>query len=347
MFLPPLTPKFDAALRDVHSGKPSFRLQAAQRLGDPPSGQESSAADALAVLLADERAQIRATAVLSFARIAPEGRAKQLLNLSADPAWAVRQRAVRGLGSYPSAVAAPYLTDCLGHSQYVDVRAEALVVLAELGPESVVAALPTYLASEETELRLHAALAVKLIADHETEGGAEVLRGCIPSLAECLNDRDPGVQIEAAHALAACHDPRAVPLLVSALGDRDLAIDAALSLAELAAHTQFNHDQALARAALARQVSRKWANRHLRTACAVALAMLGDLRGVAQLRRLIRSRWNPARPFAVELIGRFRIRPLRNDLADLLEKPRGLPATLLQDALDQLPQRIAPPAQHN
>jgi len=73
MFLPPLPPTFDAALRDVNARAPRFRLAAAERLAAAGDGEVVQAIEALQQLLRDELGPIRAAAAVGLGELGSEG----------------------------------------------------------------------------------------------------------------------------------------------------------------------------------------------------------------------------------------------------------------------------------
>lgn len=353
MFLSQLPPNFDAALRDVASKKLEFRLAAAKRLADPPEDRIAEALEALRTLCRDDTARVRAHALESIGGLSHPASLPLLQAGMNDLAPLVREAAMRGLIDQPDAAALRVLEHAT-ESEHAEVRFHAVGGLAQRAPDTSLSRISAALLDPDTQVRLQAISAYRVLLPEEAlvqrqdDTAVKASQHCEKRIAPLLSDGDPAVRFEAALTLTACRSisplpEAALPELLGALDRRDWALDAALAVSELAHQQRLAHDGPLALRALTKKAIRFGGNAHLKVACAVGLVMLGDLRGVSLLRKAIRSRWNPARPFAVELAGRFCIRPLRGELSELEASPKGLVPELVEEALRKIPPRLAPP----
>lgn len=308
MFLPPLAPTFDAALRDVHARDPRFRLAAAERLASPDEGRRDDAAAALRTLVG-------------------------------DPLGPIRQAAVTALGHLGDADSSELLHACFD-DEHVDVR-QAAVTAAALVDRDRAWLLPL-LADPRPELRFQAVRAIAahepslaptllpLLDDHEPRVASSAARalgelastapsGTTDALVRALDRAD--VAFAAAVALADHDDPRGEAVLVRALPERSLVLEAIEALGDIAGPA--------ARDALAAHGARVFAPLLVRAAAGAALARRGDPRGEPVLARVLDAWRSDGRDYAVHAVGELRLERLLPLLLRLARRLRGAdPVTL-------------------
>ena len=316
-YLPPLPPSFEAALRDRSAKNPRHRLAAAARLGSPPEGRESEAAEALVPLLDDPMPAIRQTAIASLGHLRDASALDVILQRFDDPEPGVRQTAVIAVAEIGDARAAEPLERALADER-ADVRFQAVVSFAQMFPNEALDAVAPLLDDEDAEVRANAAAALGALGDR---------RAC-DRIARLLDDAHPVPQREAALALGKLGDARASDVLRECLRDPDRAIDAALALGRLHAED--------AREDLARVAGGIFTSLHLKAAAGAALAQIGDARGVEALRAVLRAFRHDGRSFAAELVGELGIVDLAPELAELAARPRGADPAVVQRALERL-----------
>lgn len=316
-FLAPLSPTFDAALRDVRAKGREFRLSAAVVLGEPDEGREAEAAEALRVLARDAAPEVRAAALDSMGRLGRLELLEDVLGGLGDRSPAVREMAMASAAALGGERGRAAVCEGL-ESDHPEVRFQALCALAhEPLPEleSVVARL---LHDPDEEVASEAATTLAAI-------GA---RAFVGSLAERVDHAPRRVRDAAAMALAHLGDLRAVPHLRAMVRDRRAPLDAVLALGELGAREAADD--------LAEAARGLFAPLFLRAAAGASLVQLGDARGVPLLRATLRALRSDARSFAVEQVGRLRVVELAPELARLAERPRGVDYAVLTDALRSL-----------
>jgi putative membrane-bound dehydrogenase-like protein len=135
--------------------------------------------------------------------------------------------ALRRIGKYPKLPAVPVLTRKLS-SPEAEVRAAAIEALGELRATEGRAPLLALLQDKDVRVRRAAAGAA---------GGLRA-RQAIEPLLKLATDADPAVRRASLDSLRRLREPRAVPLAVAALGDRQLEIKALECLGELAGPEQ-------------------------------------------------------------------------------------------------------------
>ena len=313
MFLPALTPTFDAALRDVRSADGRFRLAAAERLADAPVDRESDACTGLIVLANDDLGPIRAAALSSLERLGELRGLHVARKRIDDEHRATRCAAVRAAASLDedSVQWLPGLLD----DPRVDIRAEAILALGEHGGARVAPWLERGLQDEDEHVRGAAAAAV----------GDLGLDALVVPLRALLTD-GPSAAFSAAVALAAMGHPSGEAVLIAALADRDVALHAAEALGEIATGA--------GRDALARHAARPFAPLLLRAAAGAALARQGDARGEAALARVIEAWRADGRDYAVHAVGELGLANLVPALLRLARRLRGADPRVLASALD-------------
>lgn len=319
MFLPPLPPTFDAALRDVNARAPRFRLAAAERLAAAGETEVGQALEALQVLLRDEFGPIRAAAAVGLGELAPPGDEALLSVLREalrDEHAEVRQAA---LASAARIDASPKWLKTHLKADGPALRFAAVVALAEHCPD---------VASD----------AIAPLAEDPDEGVRAAAVRCLGRLpdgtrwANRIADRlldSSDVSIEAAIALARIGDDRGERQLAEALRHPGYAIEAAESLGSLPAGP-------VGIEALAYHAGRFFGSLLIKAAAGAALARVGDARGIDALNRVLRARRADGRDYALAAVAELRLHTLLPALQRLVDKLRGADPRLLADALDAL-----------
>ncbi len=313
MFLPPLPPTFDAALRDSSSATDRFRAAAAERLADCPPGQEERARTALRRLVDDRLGPIRELAIDGLARIGTPDDLELLRARFDDAHLAVRQAAVRAAATLDPE---PAWLDGLLADARPEMRFQAVRGLSERRPEVAAQRLPALIDDPEPQVARAAILA---LGDLEAYAAAD-------ALAEALTRRK--LARSAALALAALGDARSEPVLIGGLRDRGFALEAATALGPVAT------DRGLA--ALAALADGFFTPLLVRAAAGKALAQRGDERGEAALEAVLRAWRADGRDYAVSAAGELRLARLVPTLARLTRRLRGTDPRVLADALRRL-----------
>ena len=129
---------------------------------------------------------------------------------------------LRGIGARKVRAASPLLLRKLS-SEAVEVRAAALGALAEVGGVEAGEPVRRRLADREARVRSAAALAA----------GKLGLRAAAEQLLPLARDPDAAVRRSSLEALRRLREPRALPLALAALGDRETAVPALECLGDL------------------------------------------------------------------------------------------------------------------
>ncbi len=198
-----------------------------------------------------------------------------------------------------------------------DVRRTALAAFHALALDDALPEVRVALGSACEALR---AEAVSILASSEEPQDAE-------RLAARLRDDDADVRAVAALALSRRKDERVVPALVALLRT-PYALDAAVSLSRVGLH---GHEDAVAQV-----MSGLFTPAHVRVACAAALALEGDARGLAHLDHALTKTFSPARAYALELVGLHGFSALADTVRALGKRRRGLDPELVADVLARL-----------
>jgi putative membrane-bound dehydrogenase-like protein len=213
--------------------------------------QDEHQADRAAVILASLRdqpaAEVRAylEAVVRDRRHSPANRLTALALFvqgldaaAADPLPALAEAledgpvladALRRFSKFPKLPLAPLLVRKLKSSE-AEVRAAAIEALGELRATEGRAPLLPLLQDRDVRVRRAAAGAAGKLA----------ARPAIEPLLKLMVDPDPGVRRASLDSLRLLREPRAVPLAVAALADRQLELQALQCLAELGGPAQAN-----------------------------------------------------------------------------------------------------------
>ncbi|MEM9730811.1 MAG: HEAT repeat domain-containing protein [Myxococcota bacterium] len=314
--IPPLGPTFEAALRDVGAESPRFRIDAAQRLAEPPPGREDEAAEALRVLFADPVGPVRQTAFESAGELGADTLLPSLTIAFSDEDRGARQSAVLAAGRISPERSTPSI-EALLEDERPEMRFSAVWTLTKIGRANPERIAPCLTDGDE-EVRL---VAVECLAELGSTAHAD-------SIAARLDDPSPHVQFAAALSLAALHDGRGASLLRSSLADADRRFDAAVALGDIQDDSS--------RGALVAIAKKRVGSPIHRAAAARALVRLGDPLGTTVIRKILRSWRIEARQYAVELVGELGLDTLVPDLARALRKSRAVDLPVYETALERL-----------
>lgn len=164
MLLPPLRPTFEAALRDVAASGPRFRVDAAMRLGDPPSARTPEALAGLRTLARDESHEVRRAALVSIGLIGEAEDHELARRAIGDAHPAVRSAALAALFALADDDALPDVRVALG-SDCETLRAEAVALLATSEAPQDRERLAARLRDDDPDVRAIAALALSRHGD--------------------------------------------------------------------------------------------------------------------------------------------------------------------------------------
>ncbi len=314
--IPPLTPTFDAALRDVRAQQPRFRGAAAARLADPPADRRGEAVQGLLSLARDEVGAVREAAFESLGALGAREGLSALLEAFDDEHTGARQTAVLAVGRVAPDAGIDAIAALLEDPR-PEMRFSAIWTLSYLGAEQserVAAALD----DRDAEVRT---LAIQCLG----ELGAT---GKVDAIARCLDDASDSVRFAAATSLASLGDARGASTLRASLSEPDRAFAAAVGLGDLADRDSL--------AALTRLAKHRWRSPILRAAAARALVRLGDPAGTEVIRRIVRSWRIEARQYGVELVGELGLTSLLPDVTRALRKSRKAERPVYETTLEQL-----------
>jgi HEAT repeat protein len=332
--LPPLPPKWSAALRDVTAQRVESRVAAAQRLGQPIDGQQSSEAfDGLSQLSADRDARVRAAAVEALGELLEaSSEATRSASLEAsvaevlrgrldDSDSGVRELAALGLAELGWEVAAGALEAALS-SPHPEVRFQALSAAARSGAAAAGEHVLALLDDPDPFVRTAAVRAAGMIVPERRPGTMSA------KLHAALRDDAYPVRSEAAIALAEEGDRAAIEPLLEALSDPEHLLDAL----DVAPHLP---DERI-RERVAFMAQGVLASRLIVAAAGRALARMQDPRGVRVLRDLLSGFRSHGRTLAVQTIGELQLAELASDLVRLSERPRAVDPSALATSLASL-----------
>ncbi len=222
---PSSTITFDAALRDLATGKPKSRVAAAHALGDIAEPTERArAVEALITALDDDQPEVRAEAASSLGGLAEPGALAALVKRLGDGAPGVRQNAAIALGAIGHADGFAPLAAALVDGP-ADLRFQAATSIAEIDGVRAFDPLVAALSDRDPQVVAAAALSLGAIGDPRA----------LTQLAPILEHTHPGARFDAAYALAELGDATGRDVLVAALGDPERAWDAVTAVAVLAA----------------------------------------------------------------------------------------------------------------
>lgn len=315
--LTPLTPTFEAALRDVTARGEEARIAAARRLAAPEPSQAPRAREGLARLASDPVAAVRAAAIEAMAEIGADSCLAVLAERMADPNPTVRELALLAVSSAHGDDATDHIRRAL-RSPHPELRFQAVLGYVERMGDDAVVEVGAALHDDDPKVRAHAARAAAVGR----------LSGLSKPLQQLLDDDFDEPRYEAALALATLGDACGASTLADAVTDPERALEAldALGGLEPGAHVE-------PIATLAASLLRPpW----MKVAAARALLRLGDARGVAALRECLRGLRRSARSFAVEVVGELQVSELAPELARLARRPRGARREQVAEALARL-----------
>lgn len=297
-----------------------MRALAAASLGDPPEGREDEAVEGLLVLADDVDASVRGAALASLGRLGDEKALDIILARFEDGDPMVRQLALIAAADLGDPRAIGPLERALDDPR-PDVRFQALASLAVLAPDRAAGPLAALAHDEDENVRAHLA---DVLGSLERKEAAE-------TLAKLLDDPSVFVRRAAAVALARIGDRRAGSALIEALDDKERVFEAAWGLGEL----QITE----AREPLHRVAQSFFKPLATKAAAGAALVRLGDPRGVAVLRAVLKAFRSDARSYAVQLVGELGLAELAEDVAALAIRPRGADPVVVARALGKLADR--------
>jgi hypothetical protein len=224
---PSSTITVEAALRDLASGSPRSRAQAAHALGDLGDPVEKArAVPALVAALEDDRGEVRAEAAASLGELGDAGAVAALIKRLYDGIPAVRQAAAIALGSLRHPDGFPALVEQLENGP-PDIRFQAATSLAEIDPIAAYDPLVAALRDPDPQVLSAIALSLGAIADGRAVG----------HLARLLEHTDPSVQFDAGYALAQLGDGRGRAQLRTGVRDQARGWDAVIALETLGTST--------------------------------------------------------------------------------------------------------------
>lgn len=319
--IPPLTPTFDAAVRDVRAQQPRFRSAAASRLADPPADRRAEAVDGL-------------------------------LSLSEDQVGAVREAAYESLGALGAAQALSRLLEAFD-DEHMGARQTAVLAVGRIAPEAGVEAIAALLDDSRPEMRFsaiwtlsylgaeHADRIAKALDDRDTEVRTLAMQclgelgatASVDAIARALDDPSDSVRFAAAASLASLGDARGAATLRASLSQPDRAFVAAVGLGDLADRDSLP--------ALTKLAKHRWRSPILKAAAARALVRLGEPAGAEVIRKIVRSWRIEARQYGVELVGELGLASLLPDLARALRKSRKAERPVYETTLEQLAPKSA------
>jgi HEAT repeat protein len=314
--IPPLAPKFEAALRDVRAQQPRFRGAAAARLGEPPSDRRDEAVQGLLVLARDDIGSVREAAYEALGVLAAIEALDTLLDSFGDQHMGARQAAVLAVGRVAPEEGADAIAALLEDPR-PEMRFSAIWTLSYLGPGHT-DRIAAGVGDQDEEVRL---LAVQCLGELGATNNADAIAGL-------LEDPSDTVRFSAATSLAALGDTRGAATLRASLGWPERAFPAAIALGDLE-----DRDSLGALTQLARH---RWRSPILRAAAARALVRLGDPAGIDVIRRIVRSWRIEARQYAVQLVGELGLTSLVPDLARAFRRSRKAERPVYEAALEQL-----------
>ena len=222
---PASTITVDAALRDLSTGSPKARAQAAHALGDVADPVEKARAiPALISSLDDDRPEVRAEACASLGELGDAAAVAPLIRRLDDGVAAVRQAAAIGLGTLRDASAFGPLVEKLQEGP-PDLRFQAATSLAEIDPTAAYEPLVAALGDADPQVLSAIALALGAIGDGRAVG----------HLARLAEHADAAVRFDAGYALAQLGDSRGREPLRAGLDEPGRAWDAVIALETLGA----------------------------------------------------------------------------------------------------------------
>jgi len=318
--LPPLTPSFEAALRDAHATGMDFRLAAALRLGDAPTPDRAAALAALRHLAADAMGPIRAAALASLGLLEDVDSLPLFHRALSDADHGARQAALEAAGRLRTRGGLALIDRGLA-SERVELRYGAVAALRGASAKLVGKRLAARLRDDDPAVRAAAAEGLGELDAADAKAHRE-------PLARLLQDPVEDVARTAALALAEWGDARGVAVLIGALADRRFTLDAADALGRLGASEARDPLEAL--------LDRRLLSPAVHAEAAGALCRLGSKRGPEGLRGVLRAFRADGRSRAAELVGELQLGELLPELTRLRRRPRGCDPGVVERALAKL-----------
>jgi HEAT repeat protein len=318
LFLPQLRPTVAAALRDSTSKDPKSRAAAAEALGDAKEAEQGDARAALAALTTDQEPHVRFASLAGLAKLGDGSSVDAILARFEDENAMVREVAVIAAAEIGDARALPRVRKAL-QDEHPEVRFQAVAALVDLAGEDARVALFAALADDDAKVRANAASCLAKLEDDAATNDR---------LAKLLEDSAPEARLEAALALAAHRDRRAIRELSKRIGDDDRAFDVIEALAALDATETADQLDRLARSFLKPLTTKAVA--------AAALAKMKDPRGIPALRDIARAFRSDGRTYVAETIGALGLVELSDELVTLARRPRGADLLIVIEALGKL-----------
>jgi len=319
--IPPLTPTFDAAVRDVSAQQPRFRGAAASRLADPPPDRRDEAVEGLLSLCEDQVGAVREAAYESLGVLEAGEALSKLLEAFDDEHTGARQTAVLAVGRVAPQAGVEAIAALLDDPR-PEMRFSAIWTLSYLGAEHA-NRIAKALDDRDAEVR---SLAMQCLGELRATA-------CADSIARALGDPSDSVRFAAATSLATLGDARGAATLRASLSQPDRAFAAAVGLGDLADQDSLP--------ALTKLAKHRWRSPILRAAAARALVRLGDPAGTEVIRKIVRSWRIEARQYGVELVGELGLAALLPDLTRALRKSRKVEQPVYETALEQLAPKSA------
>lgn len=314
-------PSTDAALRDVHSKKASFRRNAAISLGRAPADRADDARKALATLVQDEERTVRIEAVYAAASLGAEELApaiRKMLHVD-DPD--LRVAALEYMVAVEDDSEASTMASLADGDGRVPVRCMALEALCTLRPAEGTEKLLAAISRGDQEvpvLRTALALLRNMEGDHAEP------------VAKLLDHRRPGVSLEAAATLAHLGDHRGrARLLTEAVNpareeERYVALE---GLCRIADDAVLNTARKRATGMLTRRDARVyWSG---------MLAARGDEQTLGRLRKLAGHRDPMRAALALRVAGLCSVTAMVQDLENII-RSAGEDETLVVESIEAL-----------
>jgi HEAT repeat protein len=318
LFTPsPLRRNLTAALRDLNATRPEVRASAARDLGIAGEDDPHAASAALASLLDDQVASVRAAALMSMGMLHTQDHVSRIARCVRDDDAQVRQYAVVALHEIGGDDARAALDAAL-ESASPDVRFQAMLALVADDPSRALDACLARLGEDDVWIASEAARAMGELLTPDPAGAPFDLEPMEASEADRARAREAlrtrlaassgRVAVRAAIALSRLGDDRGRAQMVALLSNShelersedvpDLRLEAIERLGAIGG--------AEAQAILTR-LAWRWAPSLERDVARAALARLGDARAVEKIREQLRSRWASQRIAAILLAAQARL----------------------------------------
>lgn len=295
-----LTLTLSAALRDASSHDPQYRLAAAERLWGNHD-DDPAVLPALRGLVSDPMGPIRHLAFLGLRQASATQDEHHFREGLSDSFLGVRQVCLQGLVSVRSHDALEQVQRSL-EAEDPESRENALYCLADGWPAEAAQQIPSYLKDPDVAVRVAAAQTLAELREPSSQD----------ALFEALSDDTSTVRRRAASALVQFGDRRALPHLIEALQSAPEETDRLTCLEDIG-----TLGDASALPQLQRLANRPFVSLMERAGAGAAMYRIDSSRGLSQLQSVLRAWRTYARPYAVSLIGTYRIHELKAELERL------------------------------